>query len=102
MCKTTQEGEKPFLQVFIFNFNIPPKGRVQKKPLNLRACSYMGGGVSCVPNSIFHIVSHLSDHLDQSFHLKFVEFVPSVYPFLVYLAAANLDLKKTCFLFMVL
>ena len=28
------------------------------------------------PNTQFHIVSHLSDHLDQASHLKFVEFVP--------------------------
>ena len=29
------------------------------------------------PNSIFHIVSHLSDHLDQASHLKIVELVSS-------------------------
>ena len=28
------------------------------------------------PNSIFHLVSHLSVHLDQASHMKFVEFVP--------------------------
>ena len=27
------------------------------------------------PNTIFHLVSHLCDHLDQASHLKFVEFV---------------------------
>ena len=31
------------------------------------------------PNSIFYIVCHLSDHLDQASHLRFVEFEPPLF-----------------------
>ena len=47
------------------------------------------------PNTIFHIVSHLSDHLDQASHLKFVKFVP---PFSrVVLLKFNPKPYKICF-----
>ena len=71
---------------------------MQKKTLNPWACSYLRGGGSAAsqrlhllrfffllkeapktyfvftPNTIFHIVSNLSDDLDQASHLKFIEF----------------------------
>ena len=48
------------------------------------------------PNSIFYIVSHLSNHLDQASHLKFVKFVP---PFsrIVLLKFCPKPFKKICF-----
>ena len=32
------------------------------------------------PNAIFHIVSHLSDHLYQAFHLKFFRICAALVP----------------------
>ena len=57
----------------------------KKKQLNPQACSHLlqffllharpKTNIVFTPNTIFHIVSHLCDHLDQASHLKFVEFV---------------------------
>ena len=46
-------------------------------------------------NTIFHIVSHLSDHLDQASHLQFVEFVPPLSH--VALLKFNPKPNKICF-----
>ena len=45
------------------------------------------------PNTIFHIVSHLCDHLDQAFHLKFVESMLSL--FCLVLLKFNQNLTKS-------